>query len=58
MRMEADKVGEKNKLLSDIESSKKKIAELEQEESYLKENWITWESDWQTALGSRLKSVR
>ena len=47
MRVEAAKVGEKNKLVSDIESCKKKITELEQEENRLKEEWITWESAWQ-----------
>lgn len=46
MRLEAAKVGEKNKLLSDIESCKKKIAELEQEEILIKEEWIAWENAW------------
>lgn len=46
MRLEAAKVGEKNKLLSDIESCYKKIAELELEESLIKEEWIAWENAW------------
>lgn len=51
MRMEAAKVGEKNKLISDIESCKKKISELEAEENSLLaqiEHWETaWENLWQ-----------
>lgn len=47
MRTEAEKVGEKNKLLSDIESCKKKIMELEKEEYRLNEEVKVWEADWQ-----------
>lgn len=47
MRIEAAKVGEKNKLLSDIESSKKKISELIQEECSIKKEFEMWEKDWQ-----------
>lgn len=46
MRIEAAKVGEKNKRLSDIESCKSKITELEHEESSLKEEVATWEASW------------
>lgn len=46
MRMEAEKVGEKKKLLTDIENCKKKIAELEQEEKDVKEELKTWEIAW------------
>lgn len=46
MRLEATKVGEKNKLLSDIESSKKKIEELKIEKSRLEDNLDKWETAW------------
>ena len=46
MRMEAEKVGEKNKLLSDIASCKKKITELEKDENSLKEELKAWETAW------------
>jgi uncharacterized protein YhaN len=46
MRLEAAKVGEKNKLLSDIENCQKKISELELEETSLKNQLLTWEEAW------------
>ena len=46
MRTEAEKVGEKNKLLSDIESCKRKIEELEKEEQRLTEEVKAWETAW------------
>jgi uncharacterized protein YhaN len=46
MRLEAAKVGEKNKLLSDIDNCKKKITELQTEELRLKEEFGMWERAW------------
>lgn len=46
MRIEAAKVGEKNKLLSDIESCNTKIIELMQEEDDLKARLSKWEETW------------
>jgi uncharacterized protein YhaN len=46
MRLEAARVGEKNKLLSDIENCKKKIIELEGEHASLKNQLLTWEEAW------------
>jgi uncharacterized protein YhaN len=46
MRLEAAKVGEKNKLLSDIASSKKKIEGLKLEEKHLEDNLGQWETAW------------
>lgn len=46
MRMEAAKVGEKNKLLSDIDSYEKTIDELENEESTINEEYKKWELAW------------
>jgi uncharacterized protein YhaN len=46
MRLEAAKVGEKNKLLSDIENCQKKINELELEEDSLKAQLLKWEEAW------------
>jgi uncharacterized protein YhaN len=46
MRLEAAKVGEKNKLLSDIESCNKKITELELEESDINNRFSKWEEAW------------
>ena len=46
MRMEAEKVGEKKKLLTDIASCKKNITELENKENSLNEEVETWEIAW------------
>jgi uncharacterized protein YhaN len=46
MRLEAAKVGEKNKLLSDIESSKNKIEELALEKNRLEDHLDKWEKAW------------
>jgi uncharacterized protein YhaN len=46
MRLEAAKVGEKNKLLSDIENCNKKITELELEESDINKRFCKWEEAW------------
>lgn len=46
MRIEAEKVGEKNKLLFDIETGKRKIAELQQEESRWLDELNSWENTW------------
>jgi uncharacterized protein YhaN len=46
MRLEAEKVGEKNKHLSDIDSCNKKIAELESEENSLNKEVAKWNVDW------------
>lgn len=46
MRLEAAKVGEKNKLLSDIDNCNKKIVELELEESGINQKFIKWEEAW------------
>lgn len=46
MRIEAAKVGEKNKLLSDIESCNKKIDELEILDNHLEEELSSWETAW------------
>ena len=46
MRMEAEKVGEKNKLLSDIEKCKKNIADLELEEININDELKAWGIAW------------
>ncbi len=46
MRMEAEKVGEKNKLLSDIAKCKKIITELELEEISINDELKAWENAW------------
>jgi uncharacterized protein YhaN len=46
MRLEAAKVGEKNKLLSDIESSKNKIEELAFDKNRLEDHLDKWEKAW------------
>jgi uncharacterized protein YhaN len=46
MRLEAAKVGEKNKLLSDIENCQKKIIELGIEEDTVVTQLGTWETEW------------
>jgi uncharacterized protein YhaN len=46
MRMEAAKVGEKNKHLSDIGSAKKKIVELESVEISLNDEVRKWDAAW------------
>jgi uncharacterized protein YhaN len=46
MRFEAAKVGEKNKRLSDIDSCKKKIVELQSEEQIILKDLASWDSAW------------
>lgn len=46
MRALAEKVGEKNKLLSDIAEGKKKIAEFEKEQKELERQFQAWEENW------------
>ena len=47
MRLEAEKVGEKNKLLSDIEICKEKMNQLIMEEKSWQSEMITWKEKWQ-----------
>ncbi|KYC85604.1 AAA family ATPase [Heyndrickxia faecalis] len=47
MRLEAEKVGEKNKLLADIRKFRGKKEQLEKEKSGLEEALRAWESGWQ-----------
>ena len=46
MRLEAEKVGQKNKLLADIESCQKKLIDLENEEQCIKKELNVWENAW------------
>lgn len=46
MRVEAEKVGEKNKLLADIETSKKKVGTLTSELGLATERLKAWEIQW------------
>ncbi|WP_102349135.1 YhaN family protein [Bacillus sp. Marseille-P3661] len=46
MRVEAAKVGEKNKRLADIGICKKKIVELEQEKACINEEIAKWKTEW------------
>jgi uncharacterized protein YhaN len=46
MRLEASKVGEKNKCLSDIESCRTKIEELKNKEFSINEKLVEWENAW------------
>jgi len=46
MRIAAEQVGEKNKLLADIKTCKAKIADLEEKESSLRAELKSWEEGW------------
>ncbi|MDC3413531.1 AAA family ATPase [Aquibacillus sp. 3ASR75-11] len=46
MRREAEKVGEKNKLISDIKGSKKNLSSLEAEYTNFEEMLVKWNDDW------------
>ncbi|MDT9756866.1 AAA family ATPase [Heyndrickxia coagulans] len=46
LRMEAEKVGEKNKLLADIEKCREKIDALKAEKSRLEESLQAWKAEW------------
>ncbi|WP_096435097.1 YhaN family protein [Alteribacter populi] len=48
MRREAEKLGEKNKLLSDIEMSKKKIKTLTEDMNQIEKNINQWENEWKS----------
>ena len=58
MRMEAEKVGEKNKLLSDIARCKKNITELKKRKVSLNEEFEKRGKLPGLSFGSHLKSVR
>lgn len=46
MRLEAAKVGQKNKHLADIVSAKKKINDLEKDVAAINEELVKWETEW------------
>ncbi|MGY0694098.1 AAA family ATPase [Virgibacillus sp. FSP13] len=46
MRREAEKLGEKNKLISDIDGSKKTLATLETDYAHVEAALQTWNEDW------------
>lgn len=46
MRFEAVKIGEKKKLISDIEDCDKKLLKLEADKSNLEAAWKDWEKSW------------
>lgn len=49
MRREAEKLGEKNKLIADIKASKRKIKELEEEKDKLEQALDRWKKEWEAA---------
>ncbi|GAA5417068.1 hypothetical protein Pryu01_02129 [Paraliobacillus ryukyuensis] len=47
MRREAEKLGEKNKLMADLEVNRKNLAALQTEDAKVEEEQATWQANWQ-----------